>query len=75
MYLIGTAEHSGYDFAQPAFAKTHDLHHEKFTVNYGTLHFMDWMHGTFMFQSDRPDEIERRLGKAMAKKHAIPGWY
>lgn len=44
--LVGTAEHSGYDFAQPPVAKTHDLHHEKFTVNYGTLHFMDWVHGT-----------------------------
>ena len=42
--LIGTAEDGGFDFAQPAFARTDDLHHEKFSVNYGTLFFMDWMH-------------------------------
>lgn len=44
--LVGTAEHSGYDFAQPQVSKAHDLHHEKFNVNYGSLHFMDWLHGT-----------------------------
>ena len=46
LYLVGTAEHSGLDFAQPTVSVFHDLHHEKFTVNYGTLHFMDWLHGT-----------------------------
>lgn len=46
MYLVGTAEHSGFDFAQPAFARMHDSHHEKFNVNYGTINLMDWMHGT-----------------------------
>ncbi|KAL9135304.1 MAG: hypothetical protein Q9175_003512 [Cornicularia normoerica] len=44
--LVGTAEHSGYDFAQPPVSKVHDLHHEKFNLNYGSLHFMDWLHGT-----------------------------
>ncbi|KAA6413813.1 MAG: sterol desaturase [Lasallia pustulata] len=44
--LVGTAEHSGYNFAQPPVSKAHDLHHEKFNVNYGSLHFMDWLHGT-----------------------------
>ncbi len=36
----------GYNFAQPPVSKAHDLHHEKFNVNYGSLHFMDWLHGT-----------------------------
>lgn len=44
--LVGTAEHSGYDFAQPPLSKAHDMHHEKFNVNYGSLHFMDRLHGT-----------------------------
>lgn len=44
--LVGTAEHSGYDFAQPPVSKVHDLHHEKFNLHYGSLHFMDWLHGT-----------------------------
>ena len=44
--LVGTAEHSGYDFAQPPLSKAHDLHHEKSNVNYGSLYFMDWLHGT-----------------------------
>ena len=46
LFLVGTAEHSGFDFAQPAVSKFHDVHHEKFNLNYGTLHFMDWTHGT-----------------------------
>ena len=50
--LVGTAEHSGYDFAQPPVSKVHDLHHEKFNVNYGSLHFMDWLHGTDSLERD-----------------------
>ncbi|KAG9520481.1 sterol desaturase, partial [Aureobasidium melanogenum] len=37
--------HSGYDFFT-VFAKKHDLHHEKSRVNFGTLGFLDWTHGT-----------------------------
>ena len=44
--LVGTAEHSGFDFAQPPLSKQHDAHHEKFNVHYGSLFFMDWLHGT-----------------------------
>ncbi|KDQ15753.1 hypothetical protein BOTBODRAFT_31639 [Botryobasidium botryosum FD-172 SS1] len=40
-----TTVHSGYDFLHGA-AKMHDLHHEKFVVNYGTLGLLDWVHGT-----------------------------
>lgn len=50
--LVGTAEHSGYDFAQPPVSKVHDLHHEKFNVNYGSLHFMDWLHGTDVLERE-----------------------
>lgn len=52
MYLIGTAQHSGFDFVQPAFARLHDIHHEKFNVNFGTLSFMDWIHGTAYSEKD-----------------------
>jgi sterol desaturase/sphingolipid hydroxylase (fatty acid hydroxylase superfamily) len=37
--------HSGYDFFDNA-AKTHDLHHEKFMINFGSLGFLDRLHGT-----------------------------
>jgi len=37
--------HSGYDFFDSA-AKMHDLHHEKFMVNFGALGFLDRLHGT-----------------------------
>ena len=40
------ADHSGYDFLKLPPAEIHDLHHEKFRVNYGTLGIMDWIHGT-----------------------------
>lgn len=37
--------HSGYDFFY-SLARTHDLHHEKFNLNYGTIGLLDWFHGT-----------------------------
>jgi sterol desaturase/sphingolipid hydroxylase (fatty acid hydroxylase superfamily) len=37
--------HSGYDFFSGA-ARKHDRHHERFNVNFGTLGFLDWLHGT-----------------------------
>ncbi|KAL4958677.1 sterol desaturase family protein [Aspergillus stella-maris] len=40
------ADHSGYDFLKLPPAELHDLHHEKFRVNYGTIGLMDWIHGT-----------------------------
>lgn len=57
--LVGTAEHSGYDFVQPPVSKAHDLHHEKFNVNYGSLHFMDWLHGTNVSERASLDGRER----------------
>lgn len=44
--LINTAlVHSGYDFLS-GIAKMHDLHHEKFNLNYGSIGLLDWFHGT-----------------------------
>lgn len=52
--LETTATHSGYDFfAFPLKANMHDLHHEKFNVNFGALGFLDWWHGTFLGQANR----------------------
>jgi sterol desaturase/sphingolipid hydroxylase (fatty acid hydroxylase superfamily) len=46
MELLETATvHSGYDFLAGS-AKMHDLHHEKFVVNFGSLGVLDWVHGT-----------------------------
>ncbi|KAH8687477.1 C-4 methylsterol oxidase [Tricladium varicosporioides] len=48
--LLETAStHSGYDFFYfPLKARRHDLHHEKFDVNFGGLWVLDWLHGTDM---------------------------
>ncbi|OJD17472.1 hypothetical protein AJ78_02445 [Emergomyces pasteurianus Ep9510] len=52
--LVETASvHSGYDFAG---ARKHDLHHEKFRVNYGALGLMDWVFGTDVLGWDRKQE-------------------
>lgn len=47
------ADHSGYDFLKLPPAEIHDLHHEKFRVNYGTIGLMDWIHGTNVVGWDR----------------------
>ncbi|KAK8215255.1 hypothetical protein M8818_002267 [Zalaria obscura] len=38
--------HSGFDFFSGC-VRMHDLHHEKFSINYGSLGFLDLAHGTF----------------------------
>lgn len=48
------ADHSGYDFPKLPSAKIHDLHHEKFRVNYSTLGIMDWLYGTDIVGWDKP---------------------
>lgn len=40
-----TTVHSGYDFFGGS-ARMHDLHHEKFTVAFGSIGLLDWVHGT-----------------------------
>ena len=37
--------HSGYDFFA-TLSRVHDKHHETLNVNFGTLGFLDWLHGT-----------------------------
>ena len=48
------ADHSGYDFAKLPPSRIHDLHHEKFNVNYSTVGIMDWVHGTDTVGWDKP---------------------
>jgi len=48
------ADHSGYDFVKLPPAEIHDLHHEKFRVNYSTVGLMDWLHGTDVVGWDKP---------------------
>lgn len=44
--------HSGYDFFSGC-VRMHDLHHEKFIVNYGSLGFLDFAHGTLVMDGKR----------------------
>lgn len=44
LFMTATV-HSGYDFFDNK-AKMHDLHHEKFNLNYGSIGLLDWVHGT-----------------------------
>ena len=78
VHLVGTAEHSGYDFAQPPVSKAHDLHHEKFNVNCGSLHFVDWLHGTNFSERASLDGEERnrstwRITESPLIKIFMPG--
>ncbi|KAL4812965.1 hypothetical protein BDW67DRAFT_178322 [Aspergillus spinulosporus] len=63
------ADHRGYDFLKLLPAKLHDLHHEKFRANYGTIGLMDWIHGTDVVGWDRPkpdkgdETINARIGE------------
>lgn len=58
--LETAAAHSGYDFFQPPFkAERHDLHHEKFNVNYGGLWVMDYLHGTDNLGWDSKDKEKK----------------
>lgn len=53
--LFNTATvHSGYDFFRNK-AKMHDLHHEKFNLNYGSIGLLDWVHGTDILEKKRRD--------------------
>lgn len=56
--LQAAADHSGYDFVKLPPAKSHDLHHEKFRVYYGTIGIMDWLHGTDKVGWDKPQKVK-----------------
>jgi sterol desaturase/sphingolipid hydroxylase (fatty acid hydroxylase superfamily) len=47
-----TAVHSGYDFAG-GMARMHDLHHERFVGNYGTVGVLDWVYGTYRRRGEK----------------------
>jgi len=52
--LVETSSvHSGYDFA---WARAHDLHHEKFRMNYGAIGIMDKLLGTDVEGWDKPKD-------------------
>lgn len=56
--LFNTATvHSGFDFFR-ASAKMHDLHHETFTVNFGSVGWFDWLHGTAYIPKDGGKKTE-----------------
>ena len=65
---MGTAEHSGCDFAQPPMLKGHDLYYEKSNMD---LHFMDWLHGTDGLKRDRPVELKRRIEDARSRDNVF----
>ncbi|MCJ1387974.1 hypothetical protein MMC18_000817 [Xylographa bjoerkii] len=46
--------HSGYDFL--GWARMHDEHHERFSVWYGSLGWLDWVHGT---DGGRPKQAKK----------------
>lgn len=56
--LFGTATvHSGYDFFGNQ-ARMHDLHHEKFNLNFGSMGWLDWVHGTDQLKSSRGQKTD-----------------
>ena len=56
--LVETAAtHSGYDFfVFPFKANMHDLHHEKFNVNFGGIGVLDYLHGTSQLNGSQDDK-------------------
>ncbi|KZS98241.1 sterol desaturase [Sistotremastrum niveocremeum HHB9708] len=50
-----TAVHSGFDFM--GWARMHDLHHELFRGNYGTVGLMDWIHGTGITSTKEKEKV------------------
>lgn len=45
--------HSGYGLPGQSKANKHDLHHELFNCNYGTLGVLDWLHGTAIHRAPK----------------------
>lgn len=58
--------HSGYDFAD-GMARMHDLHHEKFVGNYGTVGIIDRIYGTHRVREETFDDekTEKRAEKGV----------
>ena len=47
--------HSGYDFGG-GVARMHDLHHERFVGNYGTVGIIDRLYGTHRVREEKYDD-------------------
>ena len=63
--------HSGYDFL--SWARMHDEHHERFSVWYGSLGWLDWVHGTDGRGGRRWRKVEDPVVKVgLGKKLSAP---
>ncbi|CAI7641739.1 unnamed protein product [Penicillium palitans] len=72
--LVNTATvHSGYDFFC-CKARAHDLHHEKFNLNYGSLGLLDWVHGTDQLKKRRTGAIDLANKRVIAKPGSTQGF-
>ena len=59
--------HSGYDFAG-GVARMHDLHHERFVGNYGTIGVLDRVYGTYRRKEEKGDGREEVKTEKRAEK-------
>lgn len=59
--------HSGYDFAG-GVARMHDLHHERFVGNYGTIGVLDRVYGTYRRKEERVGRLEEMKTEKRAEK-------
>lgn len=59
--------HSGYDFAG-GMARMHDLHHERFVGNYGTIGVLDRVYGTYRRKEEKVDGVEEVKTEKRAEK-------
>lgn len=59
--------HSGYDFAG-GVARMHDLHHERFVGNYGTIGVLDRVYGTYRRKEEKGDGAEEVKTEKRAEK-------
>ncbi|KAF7976542.1 hypothetical protein HWV62_6187 [Athelia sp. TMB] len=61
--IAASTTHSGYDFLN-GWARFHDMHHEKFTVAFGTIGIFDMLHKT-----DGKEILQKKKAVARAPKH------
>ena len=59
--------HSGYDFAG-GVARMHDLHHERFVGNYGTIGVLDRVYGTYRRKEEESAKMEEMKLEKRAEK-------
>ncbi|KZV99527.1 sterol desaturase [Exidia glandulosa HHB12029] len=58
--VTATVVHSGYDFFA-GVARMHDLHHEAFNVNFGSIGLLDRLHGTWSRKTPTRAAIKARV--------------